>query len=364
MELKEKEQIIENVGDYIEFVRYWTSMPLVQMIEKQISYIRELSEAFVSGSDFAWKKDFLDNDEDAYSRLSHRCIHYLNEALIEAKRELSLCESKSGSTDYFCYYRGQYDSRWDVMPSVFRPQYIEDESYLYHEIMVRCPDEFESLSHLDRLVKMQHYSCPTRLLDVTANPLVALYFACKNYGCQKCDAADVGKIILFRANKKQVAYADSDKVLMLSCLPRFDKSSQWELLQQVDASEKDGRFKQKQGGSSYKEPIVEQLYHEISREVPSFKREIVPMDLLKPIFVQPNRMNNRILKQDGAFIISGLCNLPGEISLRIMAMSNTSILVVNKEEILRELDSIGINEASLFPEVDKVAEYLKNKRKL
>ena len=32
----------------------------------------------------------------------------------------------------------------------------------------------------------------------------------------------------------------------------------------------------------------------------------MPLDILKPLFVQVNRDNPRILKQDGAFIMSGL----------------------------------------------------------
>lgn len=107
------------------------------------------------------------------------------------------------------------------------------------------------------------------------------------------------------------------------------------------------------------EAIVEQLFHEISREVPSFKREMEPMDLLKPIVVQPKRMNDRILKQDGAFIINGLCDVAWEITFRLQTMVDEVLTVENKEQILKELDSIGINEASLFPEVDKVAGYLK-----
>lgn len=34
----------------------------------------------------------------------------------------------------------------------------------------------------------------------------------------------------------------------------------------------------------------------------------------------------------------------------------------HKKEIMRELDMVGINLASLFPEVDKVADYLRSKQ--
>ena len=39
------------------------------------------------------------------------------------------------------------------------------------------------------------------------------------------------------------------------------------------------------------------------------------------------------------------------------------ILIKNsaKDDILEELDKLGINKSTLFPEIDKVAEYIKEK---
>ena len=36
-------------------------------------------------------------------------------------------------------------------------------------------------------------------------------------------------------------------------------------------------------------------------------------------------------------------------------------LVKNKQKILNELDLLSINKSTLFPEIDSVSEYIKNK---
>ncbi|MBO7327108.1 MAG: FRG domain-containing protein, partial [Clostridia bacterium] len=81
------------------------------------------------------------------------------------------------------FYRGVYDgAKYNLLPSCFRNGYYGKEDKFYHYVKSRCVNELNNRNHLDTLVTLQHYDCPTRLLDVTSNPLVALYFACKNYG--------------------------------------------------------------------------------------------------------------------------------------------------------------------------------------
>lgn len=262
---------------------------------------------------------------------------------------------------YKFFYRGHYKVDYNLIPSTFRDNNWEKEDYYYHEIMVRCPEKFQFLSHLDKLVLMQHFDCPTRLLDVTSNPLVALYFACKNFSCKKCSSSDQGKVFIFPVLADKVAYADSDKSLMLSCIPRFSTRDKQNLYQKCNTYLLSGKFSQITGGSRYKDDIVERYFHEITTELPSFKREIIPIDLLQPLFIQPNKSNGRILKQDGAFILSGLSNNYNEALRKIESISYREILIGNQENILMELEQIGIHEAALFPEVDKVANYLKER---
>lgn len=113
----------------------------------------------------------------------------------------------------------------------------------------------------------------------------------------------------------------------------------------------------------YQERLVEQFYHAIKRHNAAFEREIVPLDLLTPQFVQPNRDNPRILKQDGAFIISGLdaSDKESDNKMRKFLVKEIAIPKESKAQLRKELEYVGINQASLFPEVDKVADYLRKR---
>lgn len=89
---------------------------------------------------------------------------------------------KEAGTETF--YRGHADKDWDLLPSIFRtPNGVEKERLLFYDMVAHEPQSFsECKPTLDYLVQMQHYGLPTRLLDMTMNPLVALYFACQSVG--------------------------------------------------------------------------------------------------------------------------------------------------------------------------------------
>ncbi len=88
--------------------------------------------------------------------------------------------NKEAGTQVF--YRGHADENWELKPSIFRkPNGVEIEHQLFRDMVAHTPQSFSGCkSALDYLVQMQHYELPTRLLDVSTNPLVALYFACQS----------------------------------------------------------------------------------------------------------------------------------------------------------------------------------------
>lgn len=168
----------------------------------------------------------------------------------------------------------------------------KNEYKLYNELLIDCPDDFEKChTHLEKLVEMQHYGMPTRLLDISRNLLVALYFACES------NFDKYGELILLSAENKDIKYPQSDTVSILSSLPNFPYEKQLEILDLVnDPKINNERFNKLNG----------RLIHEIRLEKPAFQAEINKTDLSNSYIVYALKNNNRIIKQDGAFILCGL----------------------------------------------------------
>lgn len=332
-------------------------MAEIVTVSNLIDFIREIQESIHSPPVLLKDTEQVMNVNisDISPAIIERGKEYVA-ALLSEKRH-----DKPKKQEHRRFYRGHYSTHYDLVPSAFRGHNWGKEDYYYHEIAVRSPEFFQGKTHLDRLVTMQHYECPTRLLDITSNPLVALFFACMNYGCKKCDASAEGVVYIFDEPSTNVVYADSDRSLMLACLARFSEADKMKMYELASLRIGEAGFEKKGGNGGYKDVLIEKLFHEIAREVPAFKREIKPLDLLKPLFVQPNRTNMRIAKQDGAFILSGLCENVAEAQTKLELCVHKKIHVVNQDGILRELEQLGIHEASLFPELDKVAHYLKTR---
>lgn len=142
---------------------------------------------------------------------------------------------------------------------------------------------------------MQHFETPTRLLDLTSNPLNALYFACED---QKQMTND-GKITLFPIMPSSISYGDSDKALILSCFPSPSSLDKLLVFDEINDSSTDTY------NDDNKSTHLNKLFLEICSEKPVFQRRIKFGDLLSPLFVQPNMINPRMVNQQSAFLLSG-----------------------------------------------------------
>lgn len=260
--------------------------------------------------------------------------------------------------NYKRFYRGSSNIQYRNAPGIYRNvgAASKEEYYYFNEMQVRCPHSFANMRNINKLTYMQHYGCPTRLLDITSNPLVALYFACKNNNTLD------GVVNIFTVPNRDVLYEQSDRVRLLSKLAEFKWEEQVEVLLLSFINIFKGSYVKNSRGQ-YSDKIIERFYHAVKNENPAFERNLVPIDLLKPIFVQVPKDNPRILKQDGAFIISGLDICETDAANKIDKYLNRRIVIPShsKKKLLKSLENVGISQATLFPEADQVADYLKKK---
>ncbi|HLN61324.1 MAG TPA: FRG domain-containing protein [Symbiobacteriaceae bacterium] len=80
-------------------------------------------------------------------------------------------------------YRGLPDARWDLRPSLSRPErdYTKVETHLLRAFKKYAKRDAVSEDTIWNLLAVaQHHGLPTRLLDWTYSPLVALHFATDN----------------------------------------------------------------------------------------------------------------------------------------------------------------------------------------
>ncbi|MFN7117713.1 MAG: FRG domain-containing protein [Saprospiraceae bacterium] len=261
----------------------------------------------------------------------------------------ALRKQLSAMGDALWYFRGQTNSTWSLKPTLERAVITYQEEALY--------DEFKRTAHLysqdtqrvdskmEWLALMQHHGAPTRLLDWTRSAYVAAFFAVNELTVSTQSAA------VWAINVSEIYHI---------VRKRFDK---------------DKRFKPVLTNQYFRYNTLSDedftgifLSEWFEDEAFKFPSVVLP--------IMPYYNNPRLMIQQGVFLSQtrlfkedGVTLLPFEDALREtlgQEFDPSWILkcVIPTEyrlDILRELNAMNINDATLFPGLDGFARYLAKK---
>ena len=233
------------------------------------------------------------------------------------------------------YFRGHASASWELTPSLFRDSSVilDEHNMLEHASNMLWSELNDCRTDLEKMVKLQHYGLHTRLLDVTYNPLVALYFACQ----EPIDPNDNKDGIVFsgdiRKSHANVCQSIAEYVF------NYD-----------NCFINDEALKLICNRNNVQKSLLEKCH-----------------------FFNPPFNNSRVTAQNGAFIMPPLLKKDAEppfnyanydyIKCELEAVFSKKCVIpeCNKTMILKELDNVGINKATIFTDISSKLQYINEK---
>jgi hypothetical protein len=261
-------------------------------------------------------------------------------------RCINTCHQFSRKEDHVLFYRGVNEIFGTAhIPSLYYPphEFYKNEDKILGEAISIFPDELlAQKTMVEKLIMMQHYNLPTRILDISKNVLVPLFFSCFADKGQDASKTKDGIVYVYEVPEYEISFCDSDTVTILANIAK--RPAPFKI-----KSFTDWKDFNEQGE-------IKQLLHEIRQEKPDFEAHIDTTEINSVVCLRPRMNNPRIIRQDGHFFLFGVDGEKKNCARLPQKWIKDEMVIPAKykEEILNELDAMNINEAFVYPDFEHV----------
>ena len=259
------------------------------------------------------------------------------------------------------YFRGEPEDYGETagQPGIARGNRLEgdNESDLFRECERRLSHEFVSCkSTFEKLVLMQHYGIPTRVLDISVDSLQALFFALYHDPKYSYDDKKDSVVLVYEVPKESIRSWHSDVVSVISNIAvyHYDDLDIRGLSNSTDEIERT---------AFNKNDSIRHLLHEIRAEKPYFESWIKKDNMESVYCVHPLLDNPRIRSQQGAFLLFGmdgdkhhLVTLESSKGPEIR-LAKLYIPYCAKAQIREELNLLGKTVDTVYPDWNGVSDF-------
>jgi FRG domain. len=227
-------------------------------------------------------------------------------------------------------FRGQANAHWVLNNSIERSDFIHFHKGIEADFLAEFQRGARNYLSNDQipehliewLAMMQHHGAPTRLLDLTKSPYIAAFFAFEQTIIHKDHYVGIWGV--------NIEYLKQKALEILS--QEFEEALQ-------------------ESKNLINEKLFEKIFYQNNR------------NLVFP--VEPFRMNRRYSLQQSVFISTGISEIPLMKQLQFLeddlekSVIKIEVPTQDKNEVLRDLQKMNLNRASLFPDLDGYAASLR-----